>query len=215
MAPGVTQFTRTFGAQATAKLVVTLISPAFAAPYAATPGDGRVPLSDEMFRIDPPDSCSCITALAAWPDVHGSQQVELDDRLGEAGRRGGGVGRGRPAGVVHGDVEPAEPLDDLGHQSRRLLGVAHVGREERGARLLGFGPTAHHDLGAAPGVRRRDPLAHAPGPPGDEHDLAAEVDVDRLVHIHEGETLPTGPDPTVRRVERCTPPPTSRVPTTP
>src|SRR5687768_2634039 len=75
MAPAVTQFTRTLGANSAAKLSVRLMRPALAAPYAAVPGEGRIPHSDEMLTIDPPASWSCITSLARW--VTSSGEIRL------------------------------------------------------------------------------------------------------------------------------------------
>ena len=78
------------------------------------PGDGRMPLTLPMLTIDPPSSWCCMTALAAWDTCSGGEQVEPDDRLGEPGRRGGRVGRGRAAGVVDHHVESAAPGLDGG-----------------------------------------------------------------------------------------------------
>ena len=62
--PTTTEFTRTFGAHSTASVLVMLSTPALAAPYAAVPGVGRLPLTLETLTIDPPRSWVCITALA-------------------------------------------------------------------------------------------------------------------------------------------------------
>src|SRR5947209_20274147 len=65
MRPAVRQLTRTFGPHSKASDVTRLMRPAFAAPYAAVFGDGRMPLTDVMLMIEPPLSCCCMTALAA------------------------------------------------------------------------------------------------------------------------------------------------------
>src|SRR5947209_20170050 len=65
MRPAVRQLTRTFGPHSKASDCTRLIRPAFAAPYAAVFGDGRMPLTDVMLMIDPPSSWPCITAFAA------------------------------------------------------------------------------------------------------------------------------------------------------
>ena len=46
--------------------------PALAAPYAAVPGDGRVPLTLPIMMIDPPPGWSCMTALAACATCSGA-----------------------------------------------------------------------------------------------------------------------------------------------
>src|SRR3954447_18263482 len=66
------EFTRTFGAHSTASDLVSESTPALAAPYAAVPGEGRSALTEEMLTIEPPDSCRCMTALAAWATTSGA-----------------------------------------------------------------------------------------------------------------------------------------------
>ena len=41
-----------------------MVSPAFAAPYAAVPGDGRAPLTLLMMMIDAAVLCCCMIAFA-------------------------------------------------------------------------------------------------------------------------------------------------------
>src|SRR4051812_2174057 len=72
MSPAVTAFTRTFGAKSTARVWVRLSRPALAAPYAALPGFGRVPDTEAMFTIAPPESWSFITAYTAWEKTSGA-----------------------------------------------------------------------------------------------------------------------------------------------
>src|SRR5262245_10562003 len=72
MRPAVTAFTRTLGAKSTARVDVRLRSPALAAPYAALPGFGRVPLTLAMLTMEPPVACSCITALTACEQTSGA-----------------------------------------------------------------------------------------------------------------------------------------------
>src|SRR4051794_4883621 len=66
------EFTRTLGAHSTASDLVSESTPALAAPYAAVPGEGRSALTEEMLTIEPPDSCRCMTALAAWATTRGA-----------------------------------------------------------------------------------------------------------------------------------------------
>lgn len=63
--PTTTELTRTLGAHSTASVAVRLSTPALAAEYAAVPGDGRCPLTDEIETIEPPPACCCMTAFAA------------------------------------------------------------------------------------------------------------------------------------------------------
>src|SRR6476659_215582 len=63
MRPTVSAFTRTLGAHSIAAVMVKFTNPAFAAPYAADMGDGRMPLTLLMLTIEPP-SPSCIQWLA-------------------------------------------------------------------------------------------------------------------------------------------------------
>ena len=58
-------FTRTFGAHSTASVCVRLRRPAFAAPYAAVPGEGRVPLTLAMLMIEPRDVADVCLFLAS------------------------------------------------------------------------------------------------------------------------------------------------------
>src|SRR5688572_29267980 len=62
--PAATAATRTFGAHSTARLCASETSPAFAAPYAAVPGDGLSPETLVMKTITPPSGCFCIAAFA-------------------------------------------------------------------------------------------------------------------------------------------------------
>ncbi len=57
--------TRTFGAHSRASAWLNMSSPAFAAEYAAVPGCGSWAETLPMLTIDPPESCCCMTALAA------------------------------------------------------------------------------------------------------------------------------------------------------
>ncbi len=54
-----------------------MISPAFAAPYAAVLGDGRIPLTLEMLTITPPSGCWFITAKARWAKTNGAIRLRL------------------------------------------------------------------------------------------------------------------------------------------
>src|SRR3954447_3857477 len=75
MRPHVTALTRTRGAHSTASVCVRLRRPAFAAPYAAVPGDGRRPDTDAMLTMTPPDSCRCMTAFAACARCSGANRL--------------------------------------------------------------------------------------------------------------------------------------------
>jgi hypothetical protein len=72
--PATTAFTRTRGAHSTASVWVRFNSPAFAAPYAALRGDGRVPETLATLTIAPP-SWACITRLAACATVNGANRL--------------------------------------------------------------------------------------------------------------------------------------------
>src|SRR5437868_4030991 len=72
MSPAVTVFTRTLGPHSTASVCVRLMRPAFAAPYAALLGDGRIPLTLAMLMIDPPSAWLCISALARCANTSGA-----------------------------------------------------------------------------------------------------------------------------------------------
>ena len=103
---------------------------------------GRVPLTLLIMMIDPP-SPVCMTALAACDDVQRRGEVQLDDLGVEPGRRRGGVGRRRTAGVVDYHVEPSvtgrrPPVD----QPPGLVGVTHVGRDEVDSRPAATGSSA-------------------------------------------------------------------------
>ena len=149
--------TRTFGAHSTARVWVRLTSPAFAAPYAAVPGEGRRPLSEPTVTIAPPSSWPCMTRLAAVATLERGQQVEGHDRGRELGRRRGRFGLRRAADVGHGDVEPAVVADDGGDQLVHLVGLPHVRGEEAGAggQLVGLVASADGDLGAGGEQARR------------------------------------------------------------
>src|SRR5581483_7366049 len=77
MSPAVRQLTRTFGAHSTASVCVRLTSPAFAAPYAALFGDGRMPLTLPMLTMHPPLSCACITALTRCAKTSGAMRFSV------------------------------------------------------------------------------------------------------------------------------------------
>jgi hypothetical protein len=64
--PTSTALTWTPGPHFMASDAVIASRPAFAAPYAAVLGDGRVAETEEVLTIEPPPSCPCITRLAAW-----------------------------------------------------------------------------------------------------------------------------------------------------
>src|SRR5260221_2467811 len=85
--PAVIALTRTFGAHSTASDRVRLRRPAFAAPYAAVPGDGRTPLTLAMLTMAPPDSCACMTAFAFCANTSAAvrfRSMMLAENLGDA-----------------------------------------------------------------------------------------------------------------------------------
>ena len=73
--PTLIALTRTLGAHSIASDLVSESTPAFAAPYAAVPGEGRSALMEEMLTIEPPCSCSCMTAFAAWAARSGATRL--------------------------------------------------------------------------------------------------------------------------------------------
>src|SRR6185436_9977950 len=87
MSPAVIALTRTLGAHSTASDWVRLRRPAFAAPYAAVPGEGRTALTLAMFTIEPPLSWVCITAFARWASQSGAVRFKAmiaAEKRGEA-----------------------------------------------------------------------------------------------------------------------------------
>src|SRR5437588_7528206 len=86
--PSAMQLTRTLGPHSTASDRVKWLRPALAAPYATRPGDAVTDAMLEMFTIDPPESCSCITALARWLNHSGpTRLIAITDawKRGEVG----------------------------------------------------------------------------------------------------------------------------------
>jgi hypothetical protein len=89
---------------------------------------------------------------------------------------------GGGAGVEVGDVEAAERLDGKGDRGRACRRVGHVGPDEPAVDLLGdrFAPR-HVDVGdhhtrSPAGQMPGDALTDAVAPPGDEGDLAVDVE---------------------------------------
>ena len=148
-----------------------------AAPYAAEPGDGRMPLTLAMLTITPPSSCSCITALARWANTSGAMRLRL---MIDVENRGDAVAlsAGRTAaGVVDQHVEAAEPLDGGGDDRVDVVGLADVGGHERPrcgrpqtGSVLGLVAAADHDVGAGVEEPLGDPAARRRGAAGDDHD---------------------------------------------
>src|SRR5262249_56171408 len=50
---------------------------ALAAPYAAVPGDGRIPLTLAMLMTTPPPGCACITAFAFCANTSGATRFSV------------------------------------------------------------------------------------------------------------------------------------------
>ena len=181
MIPAVTVFTRTFGANSAAKLSVRLMRPALAAAYAATPGDGCIPLVDAMLMMQPPPGCACITSLARWATNSGAMRfnvmIEAWNR-GEVPDRNAG---GPPPALLTTHVELTEPLGGGVDQYRHRVGVADVGRHEHrvpppggrnDSRVLA---SADHHAGASLEERLGDAAADPAGSTGDEHRPARHV----------------------------------------
>ena len=69
--PAVTLFTRTFGAHSSAAVVVELVNPALAAPYAAAVGDGHVWLITRGPLCAP--AYGCCAAIVMLPCLSSSE----------------------------------------------------------------------------------------------------------------------------------------------
>src|SRR5580692_8598103 len=85
MRPPTKQLTLTLGAHSTARVAVRFASPAFAAPYAAVPGDGLVPETLPMFTIEPPFSWRCMTAFALCAQKKGARRLSSTTDLKKRG----------------------------------------------------------------------------------------------------------------------------------
>ena len=116
------------GPHSTASVRVSESRPAFAAPYAAVPGEGRSADTEEMLTIEPP-TLRCITRWAAWRRSSGESRFRptiLSWKFGEASRC---ERVRRAAGVVDQHVEPAVRGDDpVDQRLRPTSGSAHVAR---------------------------------------------------------------------------------------
>ncbi len=65
--PGATQLTRTVGPYSSAPLLVSAITPALAAEYAASLRVGVIPETDALFTIAPPPLASMSGTAARMP----------------------------------------------------------------------------------------------------------------------------------------------------
>ena len=152
-----------------------------AAPYAAVPGEGRVPLTLLIMMIDPPSAWPCMTAFAACATCSGASRFSSMILAWNRGDAVAAAARRRPAGVVDHDVQPAEAFDRLADQPLDLVRVAHVGAAEHGGarrprhgtrRRLASGRTTSTLRAGVAGTRaamprptpRAPPVTTRPGP---------------------------------------------------
>ena len=71
-----------------------------AAPYAAVPGDGRVPLTLPIMMIDPPSGWSCITSLAACATCSGAIRFSSMTRAWNRGDAVAAAAGGEPPALL-------------------------------------------------------------------------------------------------------------------
>ena len=98
--------TRTSGAHSTAIERARFSRPALAAPYAAVPGEGRLPLTLPIITTAPRARLRC--SYAAREAVSGASEVQLEYARVPFGVRVGQPPVGGAARVVDEDVEPGQ-----------------------------------------------------------------------------------------------------------
>ena len=147
---------RTSGAHSTANVVVRLMSPAFAAPYADAPGEGRSPETLDTFTMQPPSSCTAITLCADCAHHNGARRFRLITASTKRGDMSAAIACGAPPGVVHQHVETAEVLDRLRHHLLRVRRLAHVGAHEQSTLDLRLVATTRHHMCAGVVKRAHD-----------------------------------------------------------
>jgi hypothetical protein len=115
-------------------------------------------------------------------EVERRDEIQSDDRFGEAGRSRRRVRRRRTARVVDEHVEATEALAGEGHDPLDLVRLAHVGLHELGRlarhlrRLLGLVPAADQHPCARLQEAGRDAAPDAPRAAGHDHHASRHVE---------------------------------------
>ena len=175
--PGLTQFTRTFGAHSTARDAVEVDEPRLAAPYADAPAKAAGPTLATL-TMQPPSSWSAITLCADWAHQNGARRLSPTMASTKRGDTSAAGTRVSPR-VVHQHVEAPELLHRLGHNALGVGRLAHVRVHEDRAVDLGVVATARDDVGPRIEEAGDDPRPDPSRPSGhDDHRL----EVERLWH---------------------------------